>query len=882
MLSHYDNNDNIIIMEASTTPSAQNFLDAVLREQRKRGEKNIALLPNDRIDHDSTVPINSIVFTFGDEYLLAVISQQDMVNVTLLEDLVLRELGIDADERSSKISLASSDEVQQLCGFAPGTVPPIGHHPRVTVLDKSLAGEKRPLVGGGGIPHYSLQLSVSSVLERENTIVGDIRRKVPDQTLNEHGERRGTVSVPLARPYFVVAPPSTDEATNLLTDKNLQNVFVPSFVSAVGRIGGVRRMARRLVFCDLLPIHLTEDERHPWKSPTDNREMAVQLIAGKTLCQNRNDDRGESLRALKSGMIVSIVAKTNVGNRDSLHNWVSQRSLDLVVYDYQLLYTLSPKDGSPNPENVAKFQLPKYSSPSKATLKSFDLYPDVSIFIVDDIRSLKRFSEDVQKIAERLDASAYSVPTELVGLDCEWKPKFLAGDAEPQPVLLLQLSFHSLRTVFLLDVQTLLRPLLDPSHSLDETESLFDSSIKTLFSSSHFVKVGFQLAYDLQKLAASYPHISSLQTVHSVLDVSVLAKKTMHLNEERNSRVVTSSLSRLCEYFLGKSLNKEEQVSNWSFRPLTEGQIEYASLDAIVTPVITDRLLKSCAASFGAKPVISRWEGDTSFARMLTSLRFIFLDQNVPDESARKINAKALVGHLRLVTQSWVTGNDSPRPPKAPSDGEMGTYTDTQGTIRVSAQSINIEDEVKDFVIDASVGNYVGKTKDRCLSLFLKNSSALENGSRLDFPHRSGFVEFDNMVALFVNFPANPGRGRSGRFPNEWLEDGSILTWFMRENEWKRGESVIAQKLLPTNGDLPTVVLYIRQGKGNFLCCGRCRCVHLENTRREVGEDIQDWTLVKLHLLLLDWNRLNESRDFRFIVGGVQKNDESDEGDLDY
>jgi len=40
------------------------------------------------------------------------------------------------------------------------------------------------------------------------------------------------------------------------------------------------------------------------------------------------------------------------------------------------------------------------------------------------------------------------------------------------------------------------------------------------------------------------------------------------------------SLSKACEFILGKSLAKNERMSDWNQRPLTSTQLVYASLDA--------------------------------------------------------------------------------------------------------------------------------------------------------------------------------------------------------------------------------------------------------------------------------------------------------------
>jgi ribonuclease D len=49
-------------------------------------------------------------------------------------------------------------------------------------------------------------------------------------------------------------------------------------------------------------------------------------------------------------------------------------------------------------------------------------------------------------------------------------------------------------------------------------------------------------------------------------------------------------LSRLCEVFLGKQLDKAEQCSDWLIRPLSPEQIEYAALDAWACAAIQSKI----------------------------------------------------------------------------------------------------------------------------------------------------------------------------------------------------------------------------------------------------------------------------------------------------
>lgn len=64
---------------------------------------------------------------------------------------------------------------------------------------------------------------------------------------------------------------------------------------------------------------------------------------------------------------------------------------------------------------------------------------------------------------------------------------------------------------------------------------------------------------------------------------------------ERNRRLGSeaggsSSLQAVCADLLGFELSKEQRLSDWSVPELSAAQVEYAALDALVLPVLRDRL----------------------------------------------------------------------------------------------------------------------------------------------------------------------------------------------------------------------------------------------------------------------------------------------------
>jgi hypothetical protein len=71
---------------------------------------------------------------------------------------------------------------------------------------------------------------------------------------------------------------------------------------------------------------------------------------------------------------------------------------------------------------------------------------------------------------------------------------------------------------------------------------------------------------------------------------------------------ITESLSGGCNFFLGRGLDKGEQLSNWDQRPLTIDQMRYAALDAHSLLAIFDSImtcLRSPDTSSGALALYS-------------------------------------------------------------------------------------------------------------------------------------------------------------------------------------------------------------------------------------------------------------------------------------
>lgn len=884
----------------------------------------------------NAVHVNSLVFKVSDaDPILLIVQNTDTVDTNKVQE----HLSAADGSREVSVTLAPAGLVEQVCGFPPGSVPPLGHSPSSlrTIVDEKLLNIDT-FWGGGGLPEYSSLVDASSLLSLEHVETADIAMKQSDvingdnQLMRDDDMDYSVVNGDLMftqqdgpKPFFPVAPPPITIAKEYCNNREAPNPLKPEPVTIVGRITGVRQMAKRLVFADLAPVHhpLDSSDEHPWRSGVDGKDMAVQLIAGKTLCKALGDVAGPTaLRRLKRGQVLLIKGKTNVGNRDSLRNWVDKKSLDVVVFSYKLLEeSTSPQSvktpqGHKSNAELRRMQLaasvspparkespsphPAASSSSYLTLN--DVFPAENgatpVMIVDCMESVNEFAGKLSQLLLSLTTSSAAEPdveaakdamtipglenVGLIGMDCEWRPSFFSASSnEPQPILLLQISVHLLKQVFLFDAQALFRPLKDASEPMTELEAAASQTLLDLFSSQRLLKVGFQLGQDLRRLASSYPHIPAFRTFNAVAEVATLAKKAMQLNRERNTKYHTASLSRVTEFLLGKAINKGQQVSDWAVRPMSEQQIEYAALDAAVSPVLFEKALAMAEASIHTEDSsrsssllqIGRWEDDTMFTGAVLSWRFLLLDTNDP-VAIRKLKAKRIVGEPYVVTQRWHTGAKPPMRPSVPNvrDGD-GPYTDVSGVFRMPSKLVSIS-AGKDATtrVDSIVGERTGRSKEKCVDSLLTGEAALPDKAKIEFHQRSGYVEFVDGVALFVNMP---DKSYKRGYPNEWLEDGKFLTWYLRKHEWSDGKSTLAKKLVHSTdgvaGSRNVAVLFVRMNKGMFLCCGRCRAIATEigapeDETVEGVSKVGDWGLIQLQLELLDREKLQESNEFVKMV----------------
>ena len=158
----------------------------------------------------------------------------------------------------------------------------------------------------------------------------------------------------------------------------------------------------------------------------------------------------------------------------------------------------------------------------------------------------------------------------VYGFDVEW------GDENSSGASLLQIA--STRKAILIDI-----PLL--SNSVEGVDAL-EQTVGQLFVSKQHLVIGFSCRQDIVRLGNSY---DPKKTKKWFLGSSAVRDVNTDIAKHENT-LKELGLSRCCEFYMGKPLDKSEQCSAWDKRPLTRNQRAYAALDALACAYIYEKI----------------------------------------------------------------------------------------------------------------------------------------------------------------------------------------------------------------------------------------------------------------------------------------------------
>lgn len=206
---------------------------------------------------------------------------------------------------------------------------------------------------------------------------------------------------------------------------------------------------------------------------------------------------------------------------------------------------------------------------------------DMMLPFVFDLRSSQLHFVDDESGLEGLERAMADCV--VVGIDTETKPffsrklnKFLGGR---NPTALIQLATRSsigLEAVYIVDMLTISKNCL---------LCTLDRILGKILIDENCIKVGQSLSNDFKELSNAYPSVKAFTDVRSIVDTTTIVKV---LQPELTQTV---SLKNMVKNYLHYNLIKNQQLSDWSHRPLSSSQIHYAACDALVLLRLYDAML---------------------------------------------------------------------------------------------------------------------------------------------------------------------------------------------------------------------------------------------------------------------------------------------------
>jgi len=204
---------------------------------------------------------------------------------------------------------------------------------------------------------------------------------------------------------------------------------------------------------------------------------------------------------------------------------------------------------------------------------------------VTDVDSALAFDLAMESLTQ---ASLIAVDTETFGYQTGH-----VGAPTPESVGtlgLLQIGFPAEKSTFLLD-----------PFALDRSGIDWVGALRPLIESSNPQKIIHNALFERAVFAGRGITLDA-----GVIDTCALARVLMPKLEGSYPGLKRASLQALAAALLGQTIGKEEQTSDWSRRPLTERQRDYAALDVeLATDLFT--VLERVASFHGIDPRAIDW-----------------------------------------------------------------------------------------------------------------------------------------------------------------------------------------------------------------------------------------------------------------------------------
>ncbi|KAL1510869.1 hypothetical protein AB1Y20_005701 [Prymnesium parvum] len=372
----------------------------------------------------------------------------------------------------------------------------------------------------------------------------------------------------------------------------------------------VRRMAKGLLFATVRPLEGLEEV---WEGEVNEGEAEEesegrtlcgaglfewQLIVGERLRRAVGEERSVALaRQLRRGVLFAATALPQINPNEMAEvvmHGASPTQIDLVAEWVEILGENVGEGGGWGEESEEEAdnggggekqeeqaggeeegEVPPTDGSTSSLLAALPV-PRV----VDDEEGLLELGVALDRHALCLCwwrgvKEAESLPDGcVVAMDAEWLPRQLQEERR-EPSLgasLLQLAWDS--AVFVVDVQALRRR--------EGAAAAARHLLGRLLCAGRLRVVGFAVSEDLAKLEAALPGCAG--GARCVTDLQPLAAAALGRPKRK-----PPGLGLAAKELLGVQLDKSEQVSDWTERPLRQAQLRYAAADAWI-------LTRLCAA----------------------------------------------------------------------------------------------------------------------------------------------------------------------------------------------------------------------------------------------------------------------------------------------